>query len=72
MNIMVDTEKRIVEVNGMKYSFELFEAWGQHGAPLGTVFIFDKRVDGIIELSIIGKKTKKGIKLYEGNKLVEE
>jgi hypothetical protein len=43
-------DNNILEINGMRYSSELFKAWSKDGLPLYTQFVLMDRVDGVITI----------------------
>lgn len=49
LKVKQNIAKREVEIEGIRYSYEIFEqfAWG----PLGEPFVMLKREDGVIEIA---------------------
>ncbi len=48
-----DPETRVLEIRGVRYSIELFEAWAEDGFPDGTIFRIVERVGGVVTLEKI-------------------
>lgn len=53
MEININAEARFIEICGVKYSYELFEAWGRNGIEKDTLFRIMGRVNGMITLQTI-------------------
>ena len=43
MKIEIDDEKRVVKINGIEYTYAVFENCGITGMPLGTAFMLLNR-----------------------------
>ena len=50
MKVTVDTERRVIEVNGIRYSFELFN----HFTEPGTLLRVEENENGLITTSKLG------------------
>ncbi len=37
-----------IQIEGIKYSHDIFRGWGTKGAPVGTIFQIIERADGVI------------------------
>ena len=48
-----DPETRVLEIRGVRYSIELFEAWAEDGLSDGAIFRIVERVGGVVTLEEI-------------------
>jgi hypothetical protein len=46
ISIIDNWGEQYIEINGIKYSYDLFEEWGINGMPEGTKFELVKRENG--------------------------
>lgn len=53
MSDFVKETPEYLEICGIKYAKVLFEAWGEKGMDIGTLFRLLKREDGVITIKTI-------------------
>ena len=56
LTIKDDPKHQIIEIEGIRYSYALFQLWGTYGLPLNTIFKLVNRKDGVITIAKIDEE----------------
>ena len=53
LTIKDDPEHQIIEIEGVRYSYALFQLWGTNGLPVNTLFKIVKKENGLLTIEKI-------------------
>lgn len=70
ITVKVDTEKEIIEIEGMKYDFKLFKAWAKGRLKLNTLFCLKSRENETITIEAFNDISLEDIKNF--NKVLKK
>jgi len=66
LKIKAFPKEKVIEIEGIRYTYELFKSWGKDGFPVGAVFKIIKKENGVFRVEKLNKKIWEEIKRKKG------